>query len=562
MPAVQFKQYRGAADGFPRREPFIALALICAISLSRQGAGSLASDAINNSSSSFSERQKEYGGGPGHVLRSAYFWIALILLAIAGVQVAATGIHEVQEFLFLGYFLPIAVAARYLPRSRTLVVTVVSTVIYALAFIPDMIAIGAEHGELSVELLGRIAMFTAAGIVLSSFRFGLTREKERALQAERDRADRLRLMLEISTTVSSSLKIDQVLQLLAARMVEAVDATFCNVFLLEGEGDYLRIVAAHPSRDLKMEPSVGMTVPLSQLPDFKKAIETKSAVIAGGRRLESIDTKSASHFQFMRDVKSLMVYPLVVGEKVVGAVAIGEHRDWERSPMTTEKTALCQTIVNQGAVAVGHALNHQALEKAFIGTIRSLAEAIDAKDPSTRGHSDWVSKYALMIGRQMGLTNGALDELKYAGYLHDVGKIGIPDEILGKSSQLSADEWKLMKKHPIVSARILEPVPISGTIKAAIRHHHERFDGKGYPYGLAGESIPLAARILSVADSYEAMTSNRPYRQALTDEQAISELVRCCGTQFDPVVVDSFLKSLGRNPVSSASSEADESLAG
>ncbi|MHB8858553.1 MAG: HD domain-containing phosphohydrolase [Thermoleophilia bacterium] len=520
----------------------------------------MAIDATNNSGSSFSDRQTGYSGVLGHVLRSAYFWIGIILAVLAGAQVAATGIHEVQGFLFLGYFMPIAIAARYLPRSRALAVTAVSTAIYALAFIPDMLAIGAKHGELSVELMDRIAMFMAAGIVLSSFRFGLTREKERALRAERDRADRLRLMLEISTTVSSSLKIDQVLQLLAERIVEAVDATFCSVFLLEGDGDYLRIVAAHPSRDLKLGPPIGMTIPLSQLPDFKKAIETKSAVIAGGRRLESIETKS-SHFQFLHDVKSLMVYPLVVGEKAVGAVAIGEHRDWKRSPMTMEKTALCQTIVNQGAVAVGHALNHQALEEAFVGTIRSLAEAIDAKDPSTRGHSDWVSKYALMIGRQMGLTNGALDELKYAGYLHDVGKIGIPDEILSKSSQLSPDEWKLMKKHPIVSARILEPVPISGTIKASIRHHHERFDGKGYPYGLAGESIPLAARILSVADSYEAMTSDRPYRQALSDEQAVTELVRCCGTQFDPGVVDSFLKSLGRTPVSSASSEG-ESLAG
>ena len=105
-----------------------------------------------------------------------------------------------------------------------------------------------------------------------------------------------------------------------------------------------------------------------------------------------------------------------------------------------------------------------------------------------------------------------------------------------------------MKKHPIVSARILEPVPLSSAIKAAIRHHHERFDGKGYPYGLAGESIPLAARILSVTDSYEAMTSDRPYRKALSDEQAVAELLRCVGTQFDPGVVEAFLAALGRTP--------------
>ena len=433
-----------------------------------------------------------------------------------------------------------------------------------LVFIPDMLAIGAEHGELGVELADRIAMFTAAGIILTAFRASLTREKEVALEAERDRAERLSLMLDVSTTVSSSLKIDQVLQVLAARIVETIGATFCSVFLLEGDKEYLRIVAAHPARDMKMEPSIGMTVPLSELPEFKKAIETKSAVIAGGRRrepLDAIDTFSSRQAGLMHDVKSLLIYPLVVGETVVGAVGIGEHRDWDRSPMTAEKAALCQTIVNQGAIAVGHALKHQALEEAFTGTIRSLAEAIDAKDPSTRGHSDWVSKYAIMIGRQLNLDNGGLDELKYAGYLHDVGKIGIPDETLGKSSQLSIEEWKLMKKHPIVSARILEPVPISNTIKSAIRHHHERFDGKGYPYGLAGESIPLPARILAVADSYEAMTSDRPYRRALSDEQAISELERCSGTQFDPGIVEAFLRALGRAPASAAST-AGESIAG
>lgn len=547
---------------FSTEGTLVASAEACAISLSQQGQDLLATDAIDNFRGSLPDRQSAKSGRFRPVLRSPYFWIAGILAVIAGAEVGATGMHEIQEFIFLGYFLPIALAARYLPRGRALAATAATTAVYTLAFIPDVLAIGAEPGELSVELLERVLMFMAAGIVLSSVRFGLTREKERALEAERDRAERLSLMLEISTTVSSSLKIDQVLQVLAVRIVEAVNATFCSVFLLEGESDYLRIVAAHPTRDLKMEPSIGMTVPLSQLPDFKRAIETKTAIMAGGRRLESTEAVAAPQLQYMHDVKSLMIYPLVVGEKVVGAVAIGEHREWERSPMTAEKVALCQTIVNQGAVAVGHALNHKALEEAFVGTIRSLAEAIDAKDPSTRGHSDWVSKYALMIGRQMGLANGELDEIKYAGYLHDVGKIGIPDEILGKSSQLSADEWKLMKKHPIVSARILEPVPISGTIKAAIRHHHERFDGKGYPYGLAGESIPLVARILSVADSYEAMTSDRPYRRALSDEQAVAELVRCCATQFDPGVVDSFLESLGRTPASSASSEAGESLAG
>ena len=487
--------------------------------------------------------------------------IALMLCVLAIGELLAFDYHEIQEVLFLGYFFPIALGARYFSRGKAIINAAICTLVYAVTFVPHMFMLTDSLDELLVELSSRIVLFMIAGVGLSYFRLGIDREKERALKAEHERAERRKLMLEISTTVSSSLKIDQVLQLLSVRTVEAVDATFCRILLLDAEGHSLRVVAAHPVRE--MESTIGMIVPLSDLPDYRRAIDTRSAVIVGGRRHDAVEPTSKRQREFMMNAKSMLLYPLVVGDRAVGVVCIGEQRSWERSPMSSEKAALCQTIVNQGAVAVGHALSHQALEEAFTGTIRSLAEAIDAKDPSTRGHSDWVSKYALMIGREMGFQNGELEELKYAGYLHDVGKIGIPDDILGKGSQLSADEWKLMKKHPIVSARILDPVSISPVIKAAIRHHHERYDGKGYPYGLAGDSIPFAARILAVADSYEAMTSDRPYRKALSDEQAVAELLRCAGTQFDPDIVHAFMNSLGRSlPMSGTDMDMDaESVA-
>ena len=475
--------------------------------------------------------------------------VGLTIIAVTAVmallQFLSNDNHDIQEFLYLGYFIPIALGARYFRRREALVTVGCVILIYTAIFIPRLMTQLSEHNELWIELIGRWGLFAAAGISLSSFRLGIDREKERAVEAQRERADRLALMLDVSNTVASTLKIDQVLQLLAVRLVEVVGATFSRISLLSEDGEHIRVVAASPARDLRWKSGIGISLPLAELPDHKKAVESRDAVITGGRRNEAPLTIYQK--QLMCEIRSIMIYPLVVGGHVVGLVDIGEQRSWDRSPLNKEKADLCQTIVNQGAVAVGHALSHEALEEAFVGTIRSLAEAIDAKDPSTRGHSDWVSKYAVMIGRQIGLDNSALDVLKYAGYLHDVGKIGIPDTVLGKTGHLTVDEWKLMKKHPLVSAKILEPVKITPALKAAVRHHHERFDGKGYPYGLAGESIPLEARIMAVADSYEAMTSDRPYRKALSDEEAVDELKRCAGTQFDPACVDAFLRALGRS---------------
>lgn len=481
----------------------------------------------------------------GHTGKLAILFIAVTVAVTAITQYLTNDDHEVQEFLYLAYFVPIAIACRYFDRRRALIITGLIIMLYTVIFLPRILTQSEVHDELFIELFGRWGLFAAAGVALSTFRLGVAHEKEKVLDAEREKVERLELLMELSNTISASLKVEQVLQVLATRIVEAIDATYCSIFLLEDDGGHLRLVTSHSQHQTDWNSRLGMIIPLSELPHFEMAINSKESVIVGGRR-DGDGNATRRIDEMLAAARSLLLYPLIVEGAAAGVVCIGEQRSWDRSPVSNEKTALCQTIVNQGAVAVGNALSHQALEEAFIGTIRSLAETIDAKDPSTRGHSDWASKYALMIGRQAGLDDGILENLRYAGYLHDIGKIGIPDEVLGKPGRLTQEEWKLMKKHPIISAKILEPVRISDEVKAAIRHHHERFDGKGYPYGLAGETIPLEARILAVADSFEAMTSTRPYREALTDEQAVAELVKCSGTQFDPEIVRHFLAALGR----------------
>lgn len=187
-------------------------------------------------------------------------------------------------------------------------------------------------------------------------------------------------------------------------------------------------------------------------------------------------------------------------------------------------------------------VQHEALRRAFAGTVRSLANAVDARDMATADHSGRVAEYAVAIAREMGLGDAEVREIQVSGFLHDVGKIGIPDDILAKRGPLTDSEWNFMRRHPLLGYEILQPVAISERIKQAIRHSHEWWDGSGYPDGLAGRRIPLAARVIAVADAFESFTTDRPYRASGDPRKAVEEIQRCAGTQFDPQVVEVFLR--------------------
>jgi putative nucleotidyltransferase with HDIG domain len=189
---------------------------------------------------------------------------------------------------------------------------------------------------------------------------------------------------------------------------------------------------------------------------------------------------------------------------------------------------------------------NQELRTAYIQTIRALAEAIDAKDAYTRGHSERVAVYASRLARQMNLRKELIERVYFSGLLHDVGKIGIPDAIITKPARLTREEYLEIQKHPEIGAKILEPVEFLKHIVPCVRHHHEWYDGceSGYPMQLRGDQIPLPSRIILVCDTVEAMTSDRPYRNALPLETVVRELHKFSGSQFDPTCVDAFLKLL------------------
>jgi putative nucleotidyltransferase with HDIG domain len=191
---------------------------------------------------------------------------------------------------------------------------------------------------------------------------------------------------------------------------------------------------------------------------------------------------------------------------------------------------------------------HQELRVAYIQTIRALAEAVDAKDSHTYGHSERVGVYASKMARELGLPKELIERVYIAGLLHDVGKIGVSDAVISKPDRLTPEEYAEITKHPEIGARILQPVAFLSDLIDCVRHHHEWYDGceRGYPAALRGDQIPLPSRIILVADTVEAMSSDRPYRKGLPLETVIEELGKYSGSQFDPSCVDACLRLIER----------------
>ena len=187
---------------------------------------------------------------------------------------------------------------------------------------------------------------------------------------------------------------------------------------------------------------------------------------------------------------------------------------------------------------------NEKLEEAYLSTIQTLRYTVEAKDTYTRGHSDRVSQYSVLIGKHLGLSDSDLHDLEVGGLFHDIGKIGIPDSILRKESRLTDDEYSEIKNHPAIGAHILSSAKIFANIIPIVKHHHERYDGNGYPGRLKGEDIPYFARIAAIADTFDAMTSKRSYRDSLPLDVVIAEFKKCRGTQFDPELDDVFLDIL------------------
>ena len=268
--------------------------------------------------------------------------------------------------------------------------------------------------------------------------------------------------------------------------------------------------------------------------DDVRALSTADTALALDRRSGVPAYLDAMHHVAW---ETCLVVPIVFAGRLAGLLVIGDSARRDRSPGDVQQV---QQLGNQLAVALSNADLVQALDRLNVGTLRALARTVDAKSPWTAGHSQRVMEQALVIGREMGLPADTLDTIERGALLHDIGKIAVPSAILNKPGPLTPDEVRLLQEHPATGARILDPIPEYGRLIPIVLQHHEWYDGRGYPAGLAGEAISLDARVVAVADVFDALTSLRPYRKAMDLQQAIDIICAGSGTQFDPAVVEAF----------------------
>ena len=250
-------------------------------------------------------------------------------------------------------------------------------------------------------------------------------------------------------------------------------------------------------------------------------------------------------------VKSAISLPLMTRGGTFAGKSAGEQALGVLTVLCTKRTAaftgedldLLQALTSMISSAVSNARMEERQHATFVRTLESLATALEARDVYTQGHSQRVCEVSLLLGERMGFGPEAVEELRIGTVLHDIGKIGVPDEILNKRARLTDQEFAVMKQHPVIGYEICKPLMLSDGVLMIIRNHHEKLDGSGYPDGLKGGELPLSLRIVCVADAFDAMSSSRPYRGVMTQESVLAELSKCAGTQFDPVIVEA-LKEL------------------
>ncbi|MFQ5466291.1 MAG: HD domain-containing phosphohydrolase, partial [Thermodesulfobacteriota bacterium] len=349
--------------------------------------------------------------------------------------------------------------------------------------------------------------------------------------------DALRALHDLSKAINSTLDIDEVVEIIMDKTSRVLDRDRVLILLLDRDRNVLSV---YGSRGFEAG-----ELPLKHFHDvgsFDHCIVHKGSVITMEELLSADEYRG--YAAAMPLLSEMVFAPLEKKGEAYGLLGVtGREREFTE----IELEMFC-ALGSQAAVAIENAGLYRKLKDEFLHTAEALAEAVNSRDPYTGGHTRRVMEYALMVADAIGLEDPEREDLKLAAILHDIGKIGIDDAILRKGGVLTTAEERLMRQHPEIGARILGYVEEMSGVIPGVRHHHERFDGGGYPDGLEGEDVPLAARIIAVVDAFDALTTDRPYKKAIDRAAAAEELGKSGGTQFDPALVKVFRESISGGP--------------
>lgn len=372
---------------------------------------------------------------------------------------------------------------------------------------------------------------------------------ENALSKSRLLKENIRLkallpLFEVSRRLSGELNIERLMEDIIEESVKYTGAERASIMLASDTGENL-VLKASIGIDLEGDEEVKVRMG-DGIAGMVATMMTPLLLNEGAR----IDPEI---FEMMkkREIRSALSVPIIIKGSLLGVLNLAKVQTG--LPFTDSDMEMVSILCGQAGIAIENARLYERLEKSYIDIIAALASTIEMRDPSTAGHAMRMAEYSRSIALDLQMAGHEVETIYRAAILHDVGKIGIADNILLKMAPLTDGEYEKMKGHPEMGVKILEGIDGFEEVKTIIRHHHEHYNGTGYPQQLKGEGIPLGARIVAVADAFEAMTATtRPYRMALPHTDAIEELKKMSGVQFDPSVVSAFIRVLGRRGVVSS----------
>ena len=355
-------------------------------------------------------------------------------------------------------------------------------------------------------------------------------------------SEKINGIFDLCRQLVSTNTLNVLLNSIVQMSVDIMHVKFCRILILEPDGNFI-CQATSPVDNFEIAYGKWRRALPQAQAFFQRVVLNESPVFVGqGSRL-SFDLRLALHLSY---TDNLYLIPMRVNQESVGILALGEDRRQATEPALKEKIRLAMLIADQAAGAVYRARLSYRLEESQLQTVLALAKVMESRDHYIGEHCHRVTEVAVQLANKFECSPVEIQSIRWAALLHDIGKVGIQDYILNKKGPLTNAEWEIVRSHPEKGAEIVRMASNLDYVASLILAHHERFDGTGYPYRLQREMIPFGARILAVADAFSAMTDERPYRRTKSVQDAIAEIKRCSGTQFDPKVAEMFVSTFSR----------------